>query len=319
MEPETFRTRNLDEAMHAVQRVYCPHSIVPQGPVRNVEAALAVVRVCGQPVVNLRYSTPVTVNAGNFPDLMLMMSATAGAASAVQGGERSQWRSGQTMPLSPGQATQLGFDRDFAQSSLRIEIARAETMCARWLGHPLHAPLRFALRPFAADFEAVWQDAMRMTATLGSAGVSVSHAAADSLDEFLLSLLLHGHPHNFSQALRQPVEAAPARQVRMAEEYFRAEAASGITVSAVAARMGISLRSLQAGFRQVRGTTPLAALREVRLDAVHAELGAGSPGTSVTSSATGMGFTHLGRFGAAYKARFGESPAWTLRRGRMRH
>jgi AraC-like DNA-binding protein len=316
---EVLRTRNLDEAMSAVGRVYCPHTVVPQGPVRDIEATLEVVQVCRQPVVNLRYATPVKVDAGNFPDLLLMMSAASGAASAVQGRQSSMWRSGQTMPLSPGLDTTLFFDREFAQSSLRVEIARLESMCARWLGYPLDAPLRFALRPLSPAFEKVWQDAMRVTVSLGSAGAQIPQAASDSLDEFLLSLLLHGHTHNFSKALVRPVEAAAPRLVRIAEDIFRDRVATGTTVSAVAKELGVSLRSLQLGFREARNTTPSSFLRKLRLDAARTALDAGTAFTSVTDVALATGFSHVGRFSAAYKTAFGESPVMTLRRARQRH
>lgn len=318
MASEIFRTRNLDEAISAVGRVYCPHSIEPQGPVRNVAAALGVVRGGGQSIVSLRYSTPVKVDAGRFPNLLLMMSAAEGAASAMQGRHTSQWRAGQTMPLSPGLDTVLSFDRDFAQHSLRVEIDRLEAMCARWLGHPLAAPLQFALHPFSPAFEGVWQDALRVATSLGSAGAFMPVAASDSLDEFLLSLLLHGHAHNYSDALIRPVDAATPRLVRAAEAMFRECATTGTTVSEVARDLGVSLRSLQLGFREARQTTPSAYLRKLRLDAAHSALGAGTTGASVTDVALATGFTHIGRFSAAYKAAFGETPVMTLRRGRQR-
>jgi len=310
------RTRHLDEAIDAVGRVYCPHKVAPQGPVRNVDAELAVIHVGDQPIVRLRYSTPVRIDAGEFPNLLLMMSAVSGAASVVQGGRSSSWRAGQTMPLSPGLSTTLGFDRAFAQSALRVEIDRLESMCARWLGHPLERSIRFTLQPFSQAFEPVWQDAMRMVATLGAAGGRIPQGASASLDEFLLSLILHGHPHNYAEELAHPVRAAAPRLVIAAEALLRERAASGTTVSEVAAELGVSLRSLQSGFRASRQTTPSAFLRKLRLDAARRALSAATETTSVTDVALGIGFTHIGRFGAAYKAAFGETPVVTLRRSR---
>jgi AraC-like DNA-binding protein len=317
VQTDIVRTGNLDEAIAAVGRVYCPHRVMPQGPVRSVDAELAVTRVGGQPIVYLRYSTPVTIDAGHFPDLLLMMSASSGAANAVQSRRACAWRAGQTMPLSPGRDTVLNFDRAFAQTSLRVEIGRLERMCARWLGHPLERSIQFQLQPFDPSFEKIWQDAMRMVSTLGAAGTLIPRGASDSLDEFLLSLILHGHPHNFSTELSRPFDAAAPRLVLAAEEMFRERAASGTTVTEVARDLGVSVRSLQLGFRQSRETTPSAFLRTLRLEAAHRALSAGANTQSVTDVALGIGFTHIGRFSAAYKAAFGETPVMTLRRSRQ--
>jgi transcriptional regulator GlxA family with amidase domain len=88
-----------------------------------------------------------------------------------------------------------------------------------------------------------------------------------------------------------------------------------ITVSDVADRLGVSLRSLQAGFRRWRETTPTAFLRRVRLQLVRDELRSGKE-ANVTTVALRHGFSHLGRFSAQYRLAFGEEPSVTLRRGR---
>jgi len=56
-------------------------------------------------------------------------------------------------------------------------------------------------------------------------------------------------------------------------------------------------------------------LREVRLRRAHDELLASPPSsTTVSAVASRWGIVHLGRFAAAYRAAFGESPSQTLAR-----
>jgi transcriptional regulator GlxA family with amidase domain len=88
------------------------------------------------------------------------------------------------------------------------------------------------------------------------------------------------------------------------------------TVSDVAAHLGVSLRSLQTGFRQWRATTPNAFLRKIRLQLVRDELLRSGEETQVTRVALRHGFSHLGRFSAFYQSTFGEVPSATLRRSR---
>ena len=89
-----------------------------------------------------------------------------------------------------------------------------------------------------------------------------------------------------------------------------------LTVAEIAARLHVSLRSLEVGFREHRKMTPLQRLRALRLERVRASLLMPEASTSVTAVALECGFVHLARFSGYYKAAFGELPAQTLRRSR---
>jgi AraC-like DNA-binding protein len=86
-------------------------------------------------------------------------------------------------------------------------------------------------------------------------GLPLAGAEKVALDECLLALLLHYHPHNYSEELARTVPTPIPRAVRGAERFIIDNADSPITVSDVADHLGISLRSLQTGFRQWRETT----------------------------------------------------------------
>ncbi|MGX1785202.1 AraC family transcriptional regulator [Bosea sp. NPDC055332] len=105
-------------------------------------------------------------------------------------------------------------------------------------------------------------------------------------------------------------------QVALAEEIMRAKSDDALSITALAARVGVSTRSLQLAFRRYRGVGPRQILEDVRLDAAHARLFAAAPGDNVTRIALDCGVTHLGRFATRYRARFGETPLATLRRRR---
>jgi len=141
-----MRTRDLDEAIDAVTKVYCPHTVQVIGPGREVDVVLEVTRPTSQPLVELSYGVPVDIDAGNFPHLFLMMHCADGGASTTQGNQSAEWYRGQTLPFSAGLETRLRFDRAFVQKSVRLNAEGLEALCSRWLGHPLRQPLRFALR-----------------------------------------------------------------------------------------------------------------------------------------------------------------------------
>lgn len=76
----------------------------------------------------------------------------------------------------------------------------------------------------------------------------------------------------------------------------------------------MSVRGHQEAFRRTLDTTPMACLRQQRLERVREELLVTALGTvSVTEVTTRWGFIHLGRFAASYRAAFSENPSDTLR------
>jgi transcriptional regulator GlxA family with amidase domain len=149
----------------------------------------------------------------------------------------------------------------------------------------------------------------------GSMSTALPTATIPGLEEFVHTLVLQHHPHNYTGDLQRPTRSAPPRLIREAEQLMRA-AEGGLTVSQVASQLGVSLRSLEGGFQECRRMTPIARLREIRLERVRKQLLAADESTSVTSVALENGFLHLSRFSGYYRAAFGEAPIATLRRNR---
>ena len=85
-----------------------------------------------------------------------------------------------------------------------------------------------------------------------------------------------------------------------------------LTVSTLAARARISVRSLQLMFQQQGGSTALQAIREVKLQRARELIDAGA--SSVSDTAMACGFQHMGRFASLYAARFGSLPGVQARR-----
>ena len=78
---------------------------------------------------------------------------------------------------------------------------------------------------------------------------------------------------------------------------------------------GVSERTLQYGFNQRLGVTPIQYLRYIRLNGARSELQKLTPKDSfVVDVATRWGFIELGRFSRDFKALFGELPSVILKR-----
>ncbi len=137
------------------------------------------------------------------------------------------------------------------------------------------------------------------------AGLFSVPAALETFTDTLAHLVLARLPHALSGRLLAPRSPAAPAQLRRAEAFMAAHADQAVALADVAAAAGCSTRALQLAFRRFRGTTPLAALREARLQGVRAALVAGVPGPA---TARRFGFSNATRFRLAYVRRFGEEP-----------
>jgi AraC-like DNA-binding protein len=142
------------------------------------------------------------------------------------------------------------------------------------------------------------------------------------LVDSVLAALLYAADHPYRGALAAPGPRAgtPAvsRAVSRAVDLLEAEPGQPWTVTDLARRVGLSTRALQYGFAARTGQSPMAYLRQVRLQRADADLrteaaaGTGA-GQGVAHIASRWGFTNFGRFAAAYRARYGHPPSETLR------
>jgi AraC-like DNA-binding protein len=107
------------------------------------------------------------------------------------------------------------------------------------------------------------------------------------------------------------------RDVKKAIDLLRGDLVRPWRIEDLARGCEVPRRTLEKHFRRFVGCAPLQFLRAERLGQVRRRLLRGSPGTNVTVVATDCGLTHLGRFAAAYRNRYGESPSDTLRLRRI--
>jgi transcriptional regulator GlxA family with amidase domain len=139
---------------------------------------------------------------------------------------------------------------------------------------------------------------------------------AAEIEHSILTTLLLGHPHNYTDVIFSAQALPSPRVVRRVVELIESTPETDFTVADLAEFAGVSERSLHAAFRRQLGTSPMFYLRQHRLNLVHDELHRADPatGVTVTDVALRYGFAHTGRFAASYRERFGESPSTTLRR-----
>ena len=102
------------------------------------------------------------------------------------------------------------------------------------------------------------------------------------------------------------------------EAWIDAHLGEAITIGRLSSVAQAGERSLQMAFQAHRGMSTMRFVCERRLAAAHRRIANAGAADAITSIATSLGFTHLGRFSIAYREVFGESPSRTLERGRVK-
>ncbi|SFJ97224.1 AraC family transcriptional regulator [Celeribacter neptunius] len=137
------------------------------------------------------------------------------------------------------------------------------------------------------------------------------------IEEMICLDLLRNWAGSAGLNLDTGARAAAPHYVREAERLMRMTAQDAPTVAEIAGQLGITGRSLSEGFRRFRGITPHDFLSAQRLDGLRRALQQARPGETVSAIARARGYVNLGAMTARYRQRFGETPAQTLRSGRL--
>ena len=145
---------------------------------------------------------------------------------------------------------------------------------------------------------------------------SVSPLLAANLNDLILTTVVLGCRNNYSEDLFAVAQPGLPRHIRRAERAIYDDPGHPWTVAEIAAEAGVSIRSVQVGFRTHLGCSPFELLRSVRLTRAHDDLTHPEPTDTVTSIALRWGFSDMGRFATYYRHRYVSSPHETLRNAR---
>lgn len=307
-------------AAHAeAVKLFAPHKLETVPGKGQFRALLHHLRLGSLALYFIRYKPEVIISSAPMKRFYLCLLPVAGACHVTQGLSAMKLAPGTLGVVNTVEPISLNWRNDCAQLVIKIDRTAIESTVAAHLGRPLARPLEFVREPVsqqAADglvrlVDFLYRDLDEERSAVSS---RLGETAAEAL---FLNTLLRQVPNNYADALARPASRAAPYYVRRAEEYMRLHAADQLKLKDIIAVSGVSARTLFKGFRDFRGTGPMAYLKSVRLDHAHQDLAASGSRRSVTAVAHAWGFAHLGHFARDYKRRFGELPS-TTRRGARR-
>lgn len=314
------RVNDLDETCTRVGEAIRPHSLKVLGVGHRLNARMDRLPLNAVTIHRLSYQAEVSV-VSDPPDNFFLLMLPLREAAEVQCKRENIISTREVAVIVDSTATlSMRWSKNCEQLMLRIDRETLERTCEAQLGHPLDSPIQF-------------EPKMDMRTEGGMlCGYVMSFIAANPffvhsvkkypmvsahLEQSLMNTLLVGQPNQYLDEILAPTRALLPGYVKRAEEYLLAHAHEPFTMRDVANHLGVSLRSLYAGFQRYRNMSPKAFLRNARLDRVHAELVAARQegrDVTVTQIAMSLGFTHLGHFTKAYFAKYNELPSVTLRK-----
>ena len=315
-----FRSADLDETVAFFRRKGFRLEVAPYD-VSGLDVRVNCACLPGLYVGCLQYGAPVVAEPESpGTDYFITFPLTGRLGASMDGQSiRCDLRNAAFLSYPPEPSDAIRSDAGCTRFNLTLVGSAVAGQLSALLGRPCKQRLTFApqlkigegygsrlisyLRLAIADFDAAH-------------AIFWTPLTIAQFEQFIITGLLLTHPHNYSEALCQLERPIVPRDVKRALDYIHDHLDEPITLADLVQSSKVAGRTLLKHFRDYKGTSPMRYLRDARLDRVHQSLVRADPEESVTAIALKWGFSHIGRFSLAYRARFGESPSRTLLRRR---
>jgi AraC-like DNA-binding protein len=310
------RTKDVDEASHALAQIYTAASIQPLG-LAKFDMRLNAVQLPALTAGYLHFGTDVSIRVDEVGAYFIDAPLTGMAVNRWHDGRFERTAAGSLAVFTPGMPCELDWSSDCGQVCIKIPEAQMNRQLEAMLNRPVRRRVTFARgmnlhNPTARN----WLQLIRVLAheTCRPDGVLAHRLAKQNLQRLVVEGLLLTQPHNYAEALAEDDRPASAGVVTHAIDMMHAYPEFHWSSSEIAHATGVSVRALQKAFQRSGHPAPMTYLRRLRLQRAQADLAISSPrGITVTTVAGRWGFPHLGRFAQQYRQAFGESPSETLR------
>lgn len=318
---EIFYTEDMAEATRLVGTALSPLTLtVDRGNADGFAATMNGVQLRNVSMLYLDLHVAATLTipeSGRYFAVHMPLNGVAAVQHPQSAFEANAMR---CLVTSPGTPLRIALAHDSPQLIIRIEEQAMTALVTRLIGRNMSRPL-----VFAPEFDLATEAAMRWNAAVQLVHTEVYHRGSlvqngrgiGSVEEFVMSSLLYLQPSTYHADVTRPVSHSPRHAViQQVMDYIDDHLAERITMKSLAYDMHMSARSIQQGFHDELGMSPMTFVRERRLERAHEELSDAIPsdGVTVTAVAERWGFHHLGSFSVEYRKRWGEPPSHTLRR-----
>lgn len=310
-----MRSSVREEAQDYLGKLFAPHSLRLHGERSRLDFRHSSVRLDQSTLHFVDYGSShegVTIVVPRMAEDLFLEFPLCGEAHVTAGASTSVFKAGGVIVAPRGDSYVSHISSNYRQLALQVPLHLLARVASLDLAELRSNPLTFDVGCLAAT------GAVRVLNRLVRE-VCLDIEADDqplssvrvrrSLEEAIVSLVLDLR-HNYSDRLRDGAVGVSPYYVKRAEDFIRTNLTEEIDLDDIVRASGVSKRSLHAGFRRFLGTTPIAFLKRLRLEAARNELqSARLNSKSVTEVATEYGFFHLSKFARDFKQQFGLLPS----------
>ncbi len=314
-----MRTPSVPVAEEKGARLLSPHRLTPSGE-GHLDARIHGISLSSVSLYYMNYGTALTVTGPPPDGFVAVTLPLQGGMQVEHAGSQFEVAAGQAgAVISPTSPMSLRWSSNLAMFCLKVETSALRSF-ARCLEPEVRGDdVRF--EPFMRDPAAVagvlgCARLIQATAEQLGVGASWPPALVTRLREQVMLTLLLAQPNSHRGALTTGHATVSRSAVRRAVEMVEADPFLYLTPPRIAVAVGVGVRALQVGFRDVLGMTPHAYILGVRLRRAREELLSvqAGDGATVAGIARRWGFGNVGRFAERYHVAYAEKPSTTLRR-----
>jgi AraC family transcriptional regulator, ethanolamine operon transcriptional activator len=226
----------------------------------------------------------------------------------------------QCIAMSDDASVEVITHRDYVDVTLAVDL-QAWRGQSQWLSE---CALATSCASWVATPGPLWIDRMRRTVRwLFTAiqqypqALSRAHVRASLADQIVRAMAALGSELTDVERPTRDARIQQRTAVERARQYIHGQLAEPLPLSELCRHAHVQARSLEYGFREITGLSPISYIRSLRLNAVRRRLSRTDTAEhSISKIALDHGFWHLSQFAADYRKFFGETPTSTRHRAR---
>lgn len=310
----TFSTYEPDEALDVIRRIYCDAFWRLSRKSTTVAPITIFNRSFGNFALSkVGYGRAIEIEPHTDDQTSMIVGVIKGQVEFSDSSSEFRGGPGSIAVLSSLEGSRFRYDEEAETYKFIFNRRRIDTFLARMTGMP-EPKAQFALQMHSEAHCHLWNGFFRTFQE-----INASYGAAErtktihlQLEEMLMTALFQTQDGYHTSLLERPAATIAPKHVKAVSDYVLQHLHDSMSLEALAAVGGCSIRSLTRGFKTTYRCSPMQFIRHERLKRVRADLKDKSLYRStVTEIAMANGFYHMGEFARHYRLTFGELPTQT--------